>query len=190
MDLNTKGITDFIEEIMRDAAVEIPEAMRRDIDKKRLRASGKLREIDAEIVKKATDDLVKLVVQFQKYGRYQEMKGVRHSDKGPPSKRYQGKPGLAEWVKSVGIEKFYDPGYKKKPRKIVNTDKAAERIGYGIARSIKNKSKRRARKFYIKNVYEQVYSSGGIFEKLLSGLSIESLKEMKTIKLEDFTIKA
>jgi len=176
----------LIREIMNEFSDDLPEDLREQIKRKRIRASGDLlNEIDSQVIGKAAQDLSQLVLQFRKHGRFQEMKNVRHGQKGPPPNR------LKAWIEAIGLDKFkFIPGYKGSPKSMFEIKNASMRLAIAISRSKRNTDRKKARKFYIRNVYKKIYSDGGLFDQILDGVGTEMLKDMKTFSIEDFVIKS
>jgi hypothetical protein len=109
-----------------------------------------LRSLQAEVVAASSQYVASMGINFEQYGRIQEMKGIKHT-KAPPIKEIEA------YVRKVGIEKFaYVPSYGFNSRP-VGLGRTINRIAWGIARArLRDNQQAKPRAWFAKTFYSSI----------------------------------
>lgn len=133
-------INEELEDLQHYSVLE----MQKLIVKNKIKISGDLLEsVKADVIAVSKDAYAEMMIDFRGYGRYKDMRVVRHGS-------VPNIEAMKEFVKKVGLEKFeFIPGYNT-GWKMPTTNRAIERIawGVGIAMFKKGMTQRRGRGFY------------------------------------------
>lgn len=146
----------------------------RAIDRKKLKASGDLRQIRADIVRAAIENAAIVHLVFNEYGRYHDMKSYTMPDDIPVDK-------LIEWIERKGLATFKRKHlrlYGKIPSDPVRLKNA---IAWGIK---KGRHKRRRRAWYSRGTYGSLYS---LYDRLLVGLADVAIQKQKSTLKDGLT---
>ena len=91
-------------------------------------------------------------VVFAQYGRIKDMKGPLNRTKAPPIEE------LEAYVKKVGLSKFsYIPGYTGRSKVLPTSDRAINRIAWGLARAkLRDNAQVRPKYWFAKTFYSSI----------------------------------
>lgn len=161
-------------EVLQDYADEVEQLLQASVRKKKLTATTDLlKSISTNVVNNG-QDLASFELLFSTYGRYQDMKAV--ADHQPPVDH--GKYNLLQWVEKQGVEKFKRvPGYLNSPPP--DRRKAALRIAWAIAISIKKGGKKKHRRAWYAKTYWSTLNK--LTENLLNALAEEQLRQLQNL---------
>lgn len=134
-------INEELQEMQHYAVLE----MQRYIEKNKITLTKTLEEsIRAEVIQESVDAYAEMVINFRSYGRYKDMRVIRHDAQLPNI------DAIKEWVRNVGVDKFeFIPGYTNKG-KMPSRSRAESRIAWGVMYGLMKKGmiRRRGKGFY------------------------------------------
>ena len=167
-----EALRDFLEKEGREWVQEYIRARKAFLAKRKIEASGGLRDSLAAEVQSALEGAVKtnIRLEFEEHGRFVDMKRLR-----PPSGGSEYLTALAGWVERKGlVEKFVQGMLRKRGKIPAQRDRFLSMVAWGIARKRTGKFRRRA--WYAKS------SSGGIndlYNRVAGGLPDIVVQEIK-----------
>jgi hypothetical protein len=133
-------INEELEDLQHYSVME----MQKLIKKNNIQLTGDLLEsVKADVIAVSKDAYAEMMVDFRGHGRYKDMRVIRHGS-------VPNIEAMKEFVKKVGLQNFeFIPGYNT-GGKMPTTNRAIERIawGVGIAMFKKGMTRRRGRGFY------------------------------------------
>lgn len=129
-DLNT-----ILEKIINQWTDEIVPKLKSQLDKKKIFNSGELEtSLRAKFAQESSTLSSKILITYALQGKFQDLKRWNFTTQPPVEE-------LTKWVLQKGLSKFpYIPAYQNSNRS-PNTERAARRIAWGIARSWERKGK-------------------------------------------------
>lgn len=122
--------------------------------KRKISNTGQLiNSIAATVINGDTQSFGKLLLYFEHYGRFPDIKVLDYSTTtGPPVEE------LVNWVKKRGVSNFKRiPGYKNKKNKLTE-DQTAKRIAWGISFHRRSAQFKHKRKIWFNKPFMQSYN--------------------------------
>ena len=159
-----EDLSEMMKAIMTDFKSELEAKLLADLERRKIKNTGATIQSLKMFVEEGVVSSLKL--NFMNAGRFQDIRN-KPTDK-------INIDALAEWVKSVGINKFKLKGVDS----LDSLKNPENRIAFAIASKKQKLGRWKTRRWYGNNIYKMVFSTDGLVENLLSNLTDNMIKEL------------
>lgn len=141
-------------------------------------SSELLNSLKVQVQSNASSVLNDIIIEFNSYGRVKEIQG------GGGGKLFPVDEIAKTFVEKIGIDKFkYVPGYQNTKRSYEDIPNASKRIAFAIGMKRMERGNK-ARKWYIKNTFNQVFGDEGIVNALIDAIPAEFINQVRQLNTE------
>lgn len=126
--------------------------------------------MDFQIREEAFSGTVEMLIEFEQYGRFLDMRGLKPASGGGDYLQ-----GIKDWIKEKGLEQKFIEGYKRRRAVKIIPANVLNSIAWGIIKKrVKGKVRRRA--WYNKSKSEAI---SDLFNQILANIPDEIMPEIK-----------